>query len=418
LAKRLEATRKNRFSLGNFMRSPEHGKWFRQSHRGPLEEDALGSLKFQPIPPPPWDYNQEQVLLRFGGRGVLKQWKMDGTTIVRGAMAWLFEDESLAELIKEEVLMYTHHRRRVNGRPNLGWLRSAFHTQIQQIARQDPVYYALVAATNPNKTWKQISYPYYMKAVLSGDGIYIQHLDLNMKRYAECGRGKNRIQTSLTLNQETEENCTMVVPGFHKKILKWWRGVVAKGEAESSGKFRRAINHDGNTLKTDEIYTPADAKKYGKLVPAVCRPGDIRISRPEILHGSTANKEGVAETSRWVVNPWFVGIQDAHETLDVPESGSWSSVSAIHRDLNATNGTPSRQINTHGYTPYRFLAGVTMRNISTLFDALVGQRRWDDPQVVMERNWLLGPDEDKAWKFLEHCRKKMKWAYKRNMALI
>jgi len=57
----------------------------------------------------------------------------------QGAMVWLFGDESLAELIREEVLIYTHHRRRVNGRPNLGWLRSAFHTQIQQIARQDPV---------------------------------------------------------------------------------------------------------------------------------------------------------------------------------------------------------------------------------------------------------------------------------------
>ena len=248
-----------------------------------------------------------------------------------------------------------------------------------------------MAATNPNKTWKQISYPYYVKAVLPGDGIYFQHLDLNMKRYVECGCGKNRIQTSLTLNQETEQNCTMVVLGFHKKILKWWRGVEAKGEAECSGKFRRYINHDGNTLKTDEIYTLADAKKYGKLVPVVCRPSDIRVSRPEILHRSTANKEGVAETSRCVVNPWFVGIQDDHETLDMPESRSWSSVAATHGDLSTTNGTPLGQINTHVYHPYRLPAAVIMRNISSLSDALVGQRRWDDSQVVIERigYWAL-----------------------------
>jgi hypothetical protein len=257
-----------------------------------------------------------------------------------------------------------------------------------------------------------------MKAVLPGDGIYFQHLDLNMKRYVECGRGKNRIQTSLTLNQETEENCTMVIPGFHKRILEWWGGVVAKGEDEMAGKFRRAVDHDGNTLKTDEIYTPADAKKYGKLVPAVCGPGDIRISRPEILHGSTANKDGVAESRRWVVNPWFVGVQDDNETLDVPESGSWSSVAATHRDLVATNGTPSGQINTHGFPPHRFPAAVSMRNISALSDALVGQRRWDDPLVIIERNWLLGPDEDAAWKFVEHCRSKMRRAYKRNMVLV
>ena len=239
-----------------------------------------------------------------------------------------------------------------------------------------------------------------------------------MKRYVECERGKNRIQTSLTLNQETEENGTMVVPGFHKRILEWWGGVVKKGESEAEVKFRRAINHDENTLKTDKIYMPADTKKYGRLVPAVCGPSDIRISRPEILHGSTANKDGVAETRCWVVNPWFVGVQDDHQTLNVPESGSWSSVAAMHRDLVVTNGTPSRQINMHGFPPYRFPAAVSMRNISALSDALVGQRRWDDPVVVIERNWLLGPDEDAAWKFVEHCRGKMKREYKRNMTLV
>lgn len=62
---------------------------------------------------------------------------------------------------------------------------------------------------------------------------------------------------------------------------------MTKGEAESVGKFRRAIEHDEDTLKTNDIYTPANVKKYGKLVPAVCGLGDIRISRPEILHGST-----------------------------------------------------------------------------------------------------------------------------------
>ena len=30
----------------------------------------------------------------------------------------------------------------------------------------------------------------------------------------------------------------------------------------------------------------------------------------------------------------------------------------------------------------------------------------------------MGPDEDKAWKFVVNCFEKMKRAYKRNMALI
>jgi len=89
----------------------------------------------------------------------------------------------------------------------------------------------------------------------------------------------------------------MVIPGFHTRILEWWQNIVNKVEAESTGKFRRALDCNGNTLKMDNIYIPPDTKKYGKLVPVVCGPVDIRISRPEILHESTSNKQGIAESS-------------------------------------------------------------------------------------------------------------------------
>ena len=122
MAKRLEVVRENRFSLSNFMTSAAHKGWFRQSCQDPSEEDALGSLKYQPVEAPQWDYDQEMILKRFGGREASKQWKKDVTTIVQGAMAWLFEDEELSAMIKAEILLYTYHCRRINGRPNLGWL--------------------------------------------------------------------------------------------------------------------------------------------------------------------------------------------------------------------------------------------------------------------------------------------------------
>ena len=65
---------------------------------------------------------------------------------------------------------------------------------------------------------------------------------------------------------------------------------MARGQGELTGKFRRAIEHGGNTLKTDNLYTPADVDKYGMLVPAVCGPGDtsdLRFStgQPRIRKG-------------------------------------------------------------------------------------------------------------------------------------
>ena len=54
-------------------------------------------------------------------------------------------------------------------------------------------------------------------------------------------------------------------------------------------------DHSTNCLKTQKVYLPADKKKYGDFVPAVYGPGDIRLSKAEIIHGSDSNKDGSEE---------------------------------------------------------------------------------------------------------------------------
>ena len=68
---------------------------------------------------------------------------------------------------------------------SLEWLQSTYFSQILQIARPDPGYYALVAITSRN-LW-QISFPYYLKGTLPGDGIAFEHIDLSVKRLQEYG---------------------------------------------------------------------------------------------------------------------------------------------------------------------------------------------------------------------------------------
>ena len=116
-----------------------------------------------------------------------------------------------------------------------------------------------------------------MKAVLPGDYTAFQHLDFNLKRYVECDRGANRIQTSLTLTQEVPESCTFVVLGFHNRIKEWWAEVIKR-----PGPGATAQKHNSNCLKTNKIYTKKAKIKHGPHTPAVCGPGDIRVSRAEI----------------------------------------------------------------------------------------------------------------------------------------
>ena len=76
--------------------------------------------------------------------------------------------------------------------------------------------------------------------------------------------------------------------------------------------------------------TVADKSKYGKFCAG---PGTAGY--PEIIHGSTANKEGKADSHRLVVvNPWLLGIQEDHETMGIPEWGTWTTVAVTSSRLN------------------------------------------------------------------------------------
>ena len=204
-----------------------------------------------------------------------------------------------------------------------------------------------------------------------------------------------------------------MILGFHKHIQNWWNEAF---HHESTAKL--LDDHNTNCLKTRKVYLLSDKKKYGDFVPAVCSPGDIRLPREEIIYGSNSNKAGRAEIERWVVNPSFLAIQLDHETLDMPECGTWSTLSAAHRDLESVDATPSGQTNSHGCPMERFVASVPLRNVSHLSDALIGQARWDDPAVENAASIVLGNDDAAAWEFVKACRHRMKRTYKDNMIII
>jgi hypothetical protein len=59
--------------------------------------------------------------------------------------------------------------------------------------RQNPVYYAHYTAFCPDGAWRLVSYPYYAKYVLLGDNTFFRHIDINISRFLESGRGEYMI---------------------------------------------------------------------------------------------------------------------------------------------------------------------------------------------------------------------------------
>ena len=115
------------------------------------DEDQLGALRFKSKEATPMvlKFNSEQVFHRFAGEKALTRWKIDGTAIAPGVMSWLFEDPEVTKLISHEFNMYLHHRRKVNEKNNLSWLRSPHRATPPHLRRGPPDF-------NNNKIQKQI----------------------------------------------------------------------------------------------------------------------------------------------------------------------------------------------------------------------------------------------------------------------
>ena len=185
LVKRVDELWKRRFQFGEM--GTENHDWFAKTVRGESLKANLGTLRFQAIELPTITFDNKVMLHRFMGYDAALELEYHGTRVVKGATRWLFTDPHMVDLINHEIHMYMQHRRMVYSQKSLGWLRSAYFIQIHKSVRQDPSDYALMGITSENLC--QISFPYYLKASLPGDRIALQHIDLNVKRFMECGRG-------------------------------------------------------------------------------------------------------------------------------------------------------------------------------------------------------------------------------------
>ena len=56
-----------------------------------------------------------------------------------------------------------------------------------------------------------IFYFYYVKYVVSKDFTFFQHIDMNIPMYLKNNHEANIIQNEISLNDETENDCTKIV---------------------------------------------------------------------------------------------------------------------------------------------------------------------------------------------------------------
>ena len=405
IKRRLEHVYWRRFRLGRLRR--KKAGWFREERleskgqglgagagagagAGPASKDGAAKE---------FEFDEVQVFERFGGSGSWKQWQEDGTINISGVFDYLGEEE-MQQMISMEFDMYRHHHRRAAGDPGMGWRRNMFFSLIQQLARQDPVWYALTASARADKNWRLISYPYITKDA-EGEKTGFLHLDLDLTAYMASGQAGNRVAGSLSLDDEDSEGCTVVVKGFHKHIGAWHSSLVGRGWKGS-----------GHSTNCSDSYKASDRRRWGSAVGVPCRALDVRLTEARMIHGSTAE----SQRRRRTVLTWLTGIGCDHETLEVDGCLPWSEVRRCHLDLEAPSRGAGGAEARYGMSGMRFEGSVVLGSSSALGDALVGRRKWTDAEVRLERDVVLGGDSSAAWKYVQEVRGRLVSEYRRGFS--
>jgi hypothetical protein len=372
----------------------------RKSHWGTIQGDPVTSILFtsafrgvrQHQDLRSYRYRPANVRTQIDWKAVRKAMGLDKVydlfketgTVCLPLFDFAVEDEELMKIVNESFKMYQYHTRCIDGASNLGWNRVMFHSGVQQLVRGDPLYWLMYAMLREEPNL--ISYPYYTKYTHSGDSTFFRHIDLNISDAVGTGKGVELIQGSVSWDDEDDQNCTEVLSGFHKIFDQYYEWRKNSGIADCAGKIE---GWDDAKHWPEECQKRWPGVKWEKIV---CSAGEVRISDPRIVHGST----GPATKDRRTVLPWFVKVSEDMATMEIPEMGSYAEIAMAHLQLTAAPKTPSGHANMYGGIKWAFPGDVGPIFSSPISRAINCQVRWDSGAVQTELERLFSVPNKKT----------------------
>lgn len=82
-------------------------------------------------------------------------------------------------------------------------------------------YYKLMVVVIPNKNWKNLSFTYYKKGVVTSDETELKHIDRNISKLLTSGHGHQLIQTMFSIDGKDVKGFKLVVLSFQTNITEW-----------------------------------------------------------------------------------------------------------------------------------------------------------------------------------------------------
>jgi hypothetical protein len=277
--------------------------------------------------------------------------------------------------------MYYHHFRVINEKENYEWQRNMIHSIVQQIMRQNSVYYQQYCDLRLDEHWRLISYFYYIKYAKSRDRTAFRQINQNISFWLTIEREANMIQNSLLLNDENVNNCIIILLKIHKHLTSWWERVT----------IRELTTDEWVYKMIDFMFIKQNAENFNTSWTNVLeRREDIRVTLSTL---SYETNESIISIKRTMLL-WYVDILNDHELIENMKIETWIKLITTHRDLIVVRIFSFDFFNKYDAISYKFSITIKVINLKLLSDALIERRRWDTSAILTERDLWLREDSN------------------------
>jgi hypothetical protein len=304
-------------------------------------------------------------------------WKKNGTLVIPGVVDFLQE---IQDIIDEEFAMYLHHYEPSDKKK--GWLRNMFYSLVQQIIRTDPVVYGLNVALRPDNNHRLVACGYATKyadgsaGISTGNKTGFTHMDADLVALVERGINKNMLTCGVSLDDEDEKNCTIVVHGTHKRSAE----ILAKLKELGKANTRPVTTTDFSNWRQDL------QKDFGAPTPVPCERYGMRVSLVSVVHGSTP----LSTLPRRVVFPWYLGYTIDYVFSDIPDTHTWAEQQRNHMERVPPTKEPSGK-KPSMKTPPSLPWSIPM-TFHPLGEACLARLKYEDPRVLFALEQLFHDD--------------------------
>ncbi len=158
-----------------------------------------------------------------------QKWKKNDAIILSNVFDWILNINTWV-LIKEKLNMYLWHQRDDLNLTNHDWLRTTMYITLQQLVRQNIMYYLITVILWLNHEIDLLTFSYFMKITFKNDSKLIRHVNLNVNDLMS-DKEQSWIQSTAMFADESIDKDDEFILDLHLCMKKWWKEAIKRNLA-------------------------------------------------------------------------------------------------------------------------------------------------------------------------------------------